>query len=158
MGKRAAAAKASVAASATASQPAAQLPPDGLHPTLSRLAKLLDTPEVRALAKAAKQSKGRAGIDAFDPAAYKVAMKQCKEYTCVVSATEVDARLTVHPNIIPAWGTLQLRPQISCNHIFVVSRVNFCVKIYLATPCRCQGGCSSIFGPRLTQSWRLRTA
>lgn len=88
---------------ASPSQPA----PAAIHPTLVRLAGALDTSEAKAFISGLKSAKSRAGLECLDVAAYKTAMKQCKEYTCVIAANDMDIFKTAHSSIVPAWGTLQ---------------------------------------------------
>ena len=82
------------------------------HPTIKKLSEGLADPSVMAFIKAVKAPAVAAGIDALDAASYKSAMKQFKEYTCVMRANDVDILRTANPHIIPSWGTLQPGPQL----------------------------------------------
>ena len=108
MGKRAVDASAAGPPQKQAKGPAA------LHPTLARLADSLGTPAAKAFMSSLKPAKSRAGLECLDAAAYKTAMKQCKEYTCVIAANDMDIFKTAHSTILPAWGTLQSRAECLC--------------------------------------------
>lgn len=80
--------------------------PAALHPTIKRLREGLESKEVEAFIASIKQPKPMGGLDAYDEASYKASMKACREYTCIVRAVDVDILRTVHPHIVPSWGTL----------------------------------------------------
>lgn len=88
-----------------------------LHPTLQRLKAGMSSIEVQAFMSKVKPAKGFAGIEAFDTASFKSAMKQSREYTCILAAADVDPLKTTHANIIPAWGSLEFDTQHLFEHV-----------------------------------------
>jgi hypothetical protein len=80
------------------------------HPTILKLKEGLSTAEVKAFLSKVKPAKSFAGIDCFDLAAYKCAMKQSREYTCTMAATDIDVLKTTHAHLTPALGSLQFLP------------------------------------------------
>ena len=88
-----------------------------LHPTLQRLKAGMSSIEVQAFMSKVKPAKGFAGIEAFDAASFKSAMKQSREYTCILAAADVDPLKTTHANIIPAWGSLEFDTQHLFEHV-----------------------------------------
>jgi hypothetical protein len=116
MGKRAAdtSAAASPHKQAKGPVPPSATQPAALHPTIVRLADALGTPAAKAFMSSLKPAKSRAGLECLDAAAYKTAMKQCKEYTCIIAANDMDIFKTAHSTILPAWGTLKSRAERLC--------------------------------------------